>query len=122
MKQLKKGHVLFQVIGSDVIEWKVSSVSFRQRTGQTKVYIKSEFLKPNSFVEGKLPMGLFTTKLQAIAAKIKEVTADVKWYNDTIAALKDPADIADYAEERDDLVKDVRVLKGKLTKLRNSKK
>lgn len=122
MKKLKKGHVLFQVIGSQLIEWTVSSISFRQRVGQTKVYIKSEFLKPISFVEGQLPRGIFTTKLQAITAKIKESTEDVAWYNDTIAALKDPADRADYAEERDDLVKDIRVLKGKLTKLRNAKK
>lgn len=122
MKKLKKGHVLFQVIGNEVVEWTVSSVSFRQRTKQTKVYIKSEFLSPKSFVEGTLPTGVFTTKLQAITAKIKEVTEDIEWYNEMIAALKDPADIADYAEERNDLAKDLRVLKGKLTKLRNSKK
>ena len=121
---------------ADIVELAVTPIKMkRQRTRLVKHgydYPKTVFIKevngPLKYefeVGSELPVGLYTTKLQALKYAVKDVEESVQWYKDemeTDDVKNDPEDLAIYVEELENMKVILRMVKGKITKLKKTGK
>ncbi|MEZ8959557.1 hypothetical protein AB6E94_19245 [Vibrio lentus] len=70
----------------------------------------------------QLPEGVYTTKLQAIKYAIEVFNTDIHWYETKLAEINQPSEAKRYSDDLLALKKELKLLKGKLTRLRNSSK
>lgn len=146
VKSLKKGSKLYRVhhgvtMGGrrfvDVDEYKVTSIQYRKsdkwfnKRLPNYVMAKTVFIKCDGgpsldFKVGEdLPTGVYTTKLKALQYAVRDVEESIQWYKDemkTDLIKNDPEELADYAEELEDMKVILRMIKGKITKEKKARK